>query len=46
MEADPEGGYRVVRLQLSAPGTWRLQIDALITDFERIRFETEVEVRR
>jgi copper transport protein len=30
---------------LPLPGRWRMQIDALITDFQKIKLQDELEVR-
>jgi hypothetical protein len=41
---DP-GAYAVRDLPLPAPGTWTLRFDVLVSDFEKLVFEAELEVR-
>jgi len=41
-----DGTWRVGDLVLPLPGRWKLRVDVLVTDFERVRLEGEVELRR
>lgn len=40
-----EGVHSVQSSDIAVPGRWRLRIDALVTQFEKLIFETEIEVR-
>jgi copper transport protein len=41
----PDGYWHVRGVVLPLPGRWRMQIDALVTDFQKITLEDELQVR-
>jgi copper transport protein len=41
----PDGYWHVRGVALPLPGRWRMQIDALVTDFQKITLQDELEVR-
>lgn len=41
----PDGYWHVRSVALPVPGRWRMQIDALVTDFQKITLEDELQVR-
>ena len=46
MTVTPGGGFSYVGPEFSVAGSWTLRVDALISDFEKITFETVVPIRR
>jgi copper transport protein len=40
----PDGFWQVAKVPLAAPGRWHIRIDALVTDFEKITLEDELNV--
>jgi copper transport protein len=40
-----DGNWHVRGVMLPLPGRWRMQIDALVTDFQKITLEDELQVR-
>jgi copper transport protein len=40
----PDGFWHVGKVPLSVPGRWHMRIDALVTDFEKITLEDDVDV--
>jgi len=40
-----DGNWHVRGVLLPLPGRWRMQIDALVTDFQKITLEDELQVR-
>lgn len=45
MTATEVGAWRAGDLVLPLPGRWSLRVDVLVTDFERVRLEGEVDIR-
>ncbi len=43
-ELGPDGYWHVRNVELPFAGRWHLRIDALVTDFEKITLEDELEV--
>ncbi len=41
----PDGYWHVRGVALPLPGRWRMQIDALVTDFQKISLQDELQVR-
>ena len=41
----PDGYWHVRGVTLPLPGRWHMRIDALVTDFQRVRLEDDFEVR-
>ena len=41
----PDGNWHVRGVALPQPGRWRMQIDALVTDFQKVSLQDEFEVR-
>jgi copper transport protein len=41
----PDGNWHVPGVMLPLPGRWHMQIDALVTDFQKITLESELQVR-
>jgi len=41
----PDGNWHVRGVMLPQPGRWRMQIEALVTDFQKITLQDELEVR-
>lgn len=41
----PDGYWHVRGVVLPVPGRWRMQIDALVTDFQKITLQDELQVR-
>jgi copper transport protein len=41
----PDGYWHVRGVTLPLPGRWRMQIDALVTDFQKITLQDELEMR-
>ena len=41
----PDGNWHVRGVMLPLPGRWHMQIDALVTDFQKITLEDELQVR-
>jgi copper transport protein len=41
----PDGYWHVRGVALPLPGRWRMQIDALVTDFQKITLQDELQVR-
>ncbi|WP_347337102.1 copper resistance D family protein [Bradyrhizobium lablabi] len=41
----PDGYWHVRGVALPVPGRWKMQIDALVTDFQKISLQGELEVR-
>ena len=41
----PDGYWHVRGVALPLPGRWRMQIDALVTDFQKITLQDELEMR-
>ena len=41
----PDGNWHVRGVMLPQPGRWRMQIDALVTDFQKVSLEDELEVQ-
>ena len=39
-----EGVWRVVNLPMSRPGGWQVRVDVLVTDFEKLVLECDVEL--
>jgi copper transport protein len=44
-EVTASGAWRIDDLPLVPPGKWSLRVDVLVSDFEKLIFETEVELR-
>lgn len=44
-QATATGAWNVDGLVLVPAGRWSIRIDALVSDFEQVRFETEIELR-
>ena len=42
---DPDGYWHVRDVALPLPGRWHMRIDALVTDFQKITLEDDLEVR-
>ena len=42
---EPDGNWHVRGVMLPLPGRWRMQIDALVTDFQKITLEDELQVQ-
>jgi copper transport protein len=40
-----QGTWRVDDLTLPVPGQWQVQIDALVSDFDKVMLEGSIEVR-
>jgi copper transport protein len=40
----PDGFWHVAKVPLAAPGRWHMRIDALVTDFEKITLEDELDI--
>jgi copper transport protein len=40
----PDGFWHVAGVPLAAPGRWHMRIDALVTDFEKITLEDELDI--
>ncbi len=40
----PDGFWHVAKVPLAVPGRWHMQIDALVTDFEKITLEDDFDV--
>jgi copper transport protein len=40
----PDGFWHVAKVPLPAPGRWHMRIDALVTDFEKITMEDDLDV--
>ncbi len=40
----PDGFWHVARVPLTVPGRWHVRIDALVTDFEKITMEDDMDV--
>jgi copper transport protein len=40
----PDGFWHVAKVPLSVPGRWHMRIDALVTDFEKITMEDDLDV--
>lgn len=40
----PDGFWHVEKVPLSVPGRWHMRIDALVTDFEKITMEDDLDV--
>ena len=45
LEPELEGRYVHEGPELAIPGRWRVQVEALLTDFDRANLSTEVEIR-
>ena len=45
-EAGPDGSWRVRKAALPVAGRWHLKIDALVSDFEQITLEDELDLTR
>jgi copper transport protein len=43
-ELGTDGYWHVRRVELPFPGRWRVRIDALVTDFEKVTLEDDLEV--
>ena len=41
----PDGYWHVRDVALPLPGRWRMQIDALVTDFQKITLQDDLQVR-
>jgi copper transport protein len=41
----PDGNWHVRGVALPQPGRWRMQIDALVTDFQKVSLDSELQVR-
>lgn len=41
---EPDGFWHVGRVPLAIPGRWHMRIDALVTDFEKITLEDDLDV--
>lgn len=41
----PEGRYVHDGFELAIPGRWRVQVEALLTDFDQAKLSAEVEIR-
>jgi copper transport protein len=41
----PDGYWHVRGVALPLPGRWHMQIDALVTDFQKITQQDELQVR-
>jgi len=41
----PDGYWHVRGVALPLPGRWRMQIDALVTDFQKVSLQDELQVR-
>jgi copper transport protein len=44
-ERKGEGRYALARVDLPTFGRWSIRVDALISDFEKVIFTTEVPIR-
>lgn len=42
---EAEGRYVHDGFELAIPGRWRVQVDALLTDFDQAKLSAEVEIR-
>jgi len=40
----PDGFWHVAKVPLAAPGRWHMRIDALVTDFEKITLEDDLDI--
>src|SRR5262249_37945370 len=40
----PDGFWHVKQVPLAAPGRWHMRIDALVTDFEKITLEDDLDI--
>lgn len=45
MERTAEGVFRLERIDLPFAGAWTVRVEALISDFEKTTFETEIVLR-
>jgi copper transport protein len=41
----PDGDWHVRGVALPQPGRWRMRIEALVTDFQKVTLEDELPVR-
>jgi copper transport protein len=41
----PDGNWHVRGVMLPLPGRWHIQIDALVTDFQKVKLEDELQVQ-
>jgi copper transport protein len=40
----PDGFWHVAKVPLAVPGRWHMRIDALITDFEKVTLEDDLDI--
>jgi copper transport protein len=45
LRREPDGSYLLPEEVLSPAGTWHLRLKALISDFEKIVFEAELDIQ-